>query len=494
MGYGELILASESDYNLYLTNKPEITFFKSTYKKHTNFAIETIPINFVNKPDFGKTITAIIPSDASLLSNLCLYIELPSLNISKHTTLPDNIKKVKWIDKIGLGIFDYIEIEIGGNVLEKQYSEWLNIWYELTTSEDEKINFNKTIGNISTLTDYTNGKNKYILHVPLNFWFCKDSSLALPLVSLQHHEVKIHIKFNDFDKCVKESPTHYFQTDNVVCLFKENEIIYQEVDGITTKGEFIYFDVETQRVYYNKLLGDFQIPTSTNALYKIIGKTSKFEIDPKINTSVTTDEKYFYYGTPVIENCYLLGDYIFIDKSETNFFKNTELKYLVPNISHTIEKEIGTIEFDYNFNLSNPVKILVWRAILKSNIDNNDKFNYTTYPLTDNENNILEKSTLVCNSTNLTNINNYEFYYNIQKYLYNLNSCQKGIYCYSFSLDSKNDNPSGTLNFSKIKNSEIKLTFNQNINYQNTLYFKIYSLSYNLLTIEDGMGGLKFSS
>ena len=162
MGYGELILASASDYNLYLTNKPEITFFKSVFKRHTNFATETIQVHFNNKPDFGKVFTAIIPNDASMISNLSLYIELPSINISKHSILPNNTKKCKWVDKIGIGIIDYIEVEIGGTILERQYSEWLNIWNELTTTVDSRDSYNQTIGNISKLTDYTNGKNKHI--------------------------------------------------------------------------------------------------------------------------------------------------------------------------------------------------------------------------------------------------------------------------------------------------------------------------------------------
>jgi hypothetical protein len=492
MGYGTLILASSSDYNLYLTDKPQITFFKSHYKRYSNFAKETVPVYFNSKPDFGKTVSAIIPCDANLLSKVTLYIELPSLNTSKHNIIPDSYKKSRWIEKIGLGIFSYVDIEIGGIILERHYSDWLNIWYELTTPIEAKDAYNKSIGNITYLNDYSNGKNKYTLHIPLNFWFCTDSGLALPLTSLKHHEVKIHVKFNNFTNCIKQSPTHYFQTDNYVCLFKENEIITQEVDGITSKGEFIYFDITNQRVYYNKILGTFQIPTTDNNLYKITGNDSSFELNPKSNTLIVADENYFYYGNPVIENSYLLVDYIFLDKNEINFFNTTELKYLIPHVRFTLEKEISNIEYDYDFDLSNPTKAIFWKAILKSNVEINDKFNYTTYPLTTGYDNIIEKTKIIANSNNITDIDNWEFYYNIQKYLYDMNSTQKGIYSYFFSLNPKENIPSGSLNFSYIKNKELKLTLNNNINYQNPVYFIIYSITYNLLTIEEGLGGLKF--
>jgi len=494
MGLGQLILITLNDSisNLYLTNEPQITFFKSVFKKYTNFAIETIPIFFNNTVNFGKKVTANISKNADLLGKISLYIELPSLPLSNHTILPAGKKKIKWVDKIGLSIIDYIDFELGGIIIDRIYTDWLNIWYELTNSENVKNGYNKIIGNTSDLYNYSNGKKKEILHIPINFWFCQDIGLALPLLNLKNHDIKIHVQFNQFNKCIKESPTNYFETDNLVCLFEENEIITQEINGITYKGEFIYFDLIKQRVYYNKLLGDFQIPTTTNTLYKITGKTSNYEISPKVNTSIVKDENYFYYGNPVIEKSYIIANYIYLGKEESKKIRSEDQEYLIPKINFTLEKKLYSTNNNYKIPLNNPTKTIFWRCILQSNIDNNDKFNYTTYPLTESENNIINKNKIIINSTEIINVDNWQYYNYLQNYQSKFNSPQKGIYSYSFALSPKNYQPSGSLNFSKIDDSFLELTLNTNINYQNPINIKLYNLVYNILKISDGLGGLKY--
>ena len=100
------------------------------------------------------------------------------------------------------------------------------------------------IGDLEILKSFTNGKESYTLQVPLNFWFCQDTGLSLPLIALTHNDVKIHVEFSAFNKCYIESPSHYIKLKNNFCLFKENELIRQDVNGIVSVGQFIYFDVK----------------------------------------------------------------------------------------------------------------------------------------------------------------------------------------------------------------------------------------------------------
>ena len=90
-------------------------------------------------------------------------------------------------------------------------------------------------------------------------------------------------------------------------------MITQTIDGITCKGKFIYFDVTNKRIYYDKILNDFKIPSTNNNIYKITGEKSYFEIIPKENTIIVKDENYLYLGNPIIENTYILADYIFLN-------------------------------------------------------------------------------------------------------------------------------------------------------------------------------------
>ena len=148
-------------------------------------------------------------------------------------------------------------------------------------------------------------------------------------------------------------------------------------------------------------------------------------------------------------------------------------------------------EFTYKIPLVNNVKTLFWRIILKNNFDLNDKFNYTTYPLTNKEDIIL-KNKIILNSIENTNIDDSKFYYYIQNYKSNFNTQQKGILSYSFCLESKEFNPSGTLNFSKLNETSLKLELNSVINYNNPCYITIFSLQYNIFCVNDGIGGFKF--
>jgi hypothetical protein len=492
MPIGELILTSISNKNLYLSKNPKITFFKSIYKKYNNFSIETIPQYFVNKPDFGKKFTINLSKNADLLNKLRLYIELPSLPLSNHSKLPNNIKKIKWVDKIGLAIIRYIDFELGGIVLAREYGDWLNIYYETINNDEVKNVYNKLIGNVDILTKYTNGKKKYYLNIPLSFWFCKSYGSSLPLLALKKQNIKIHIKFNPIEKCIKQSPSHYFEIKENICLFEENEIISQTIDGITAKGKFIYFDVVNKKIYYDKILNDFKIPTTNNSIYKIIGEKSDFQIIPKENTVIIKDENYLYLGNPIIENTYILADYIYLDKDEQKKFKNSKLEYLIIENRFIQSQLISNHEFTYKIPFVNNVKTLFWRIILKSNFDLNDKFNYTTFPLTNKEQDIILKNKFFLNSIENTEIDDSKFYNYIQNYKSKFNIQQKGIFTYSFCLDSKKFNPSGTLNFSKLYETSLKLELNSVINYNNPCYIAIFSLQYNIFCVNDGIGGFKF--
>jgi len=493
MAIGELILIAISEENLYLSNKPTITFFKSVYKKYSNFAIETIPQYFKLKPNFGKKVTSEISKNSDLLSKIRIQIEIPSLPLSNHSSLPNNVKKIKWVDKIGLAIISYVDLEIGGIILAREYGEWLNIWYDLTNPYETKKIFDKMIGNVEELTNYTNGKKKYYLNIPLNFWFCRDYGLSLPILSLKKHNIKIHIKFNNFENCVKESPTHYFETTDYICLYRENEIISQEVKGEIYKGRFVYFDVTNRRIYYDKILGNFQIPETNNNIYKITGEISKFEITPKTNSLIIKDESYFYLGNPIIEHSFLLVDYIFLDSSEKKkFLKNDKIEYLIEEERFITSQNIYSNNYNYKIPLVNPVKNIYWRAILINNFNLNDKFNYTTYPLTKNKDNILEKHNIIINSIKLIENDAWENYYYLQNYKSKNSTSQKGIYNYSFAINPLKYEPSGSLNFSKINDAYLKLTMNSNIDYKNPANIVLFSLQYNIFCIYNGMGGLKY--
>ena len=203
---GIIQLAASGVEDMFITKDPQITYFKTIYRRYTNFSTEPIAQYFTQTLDFSMKATCPISRNADLASKSYLVLTLPSVNFTDNTT------KFAWVKKIGFAIINYVEIEIGGQSVDKHYGEWLNIWYELT---QEKTNaYNKMIGNISELTEYTKSKNSYTLYIPLDFWFCKSYGMALPLVSLRYSNVNINVELNDFTSCYTINPTNYIVINN----------------------------------------------------------------------------------------------------------------------------------------------------------------------------------------------------------------------------------------------------------------------------------------
>jgi hypothetical protein len=93
-------------------------------------------------------------------------------------------------------LIEEVSIEIGGQTIDKHYGAWLNIWNDLTQTSEKEDGYKKMVGNTTEMTGVNaTAKPEYTLYVPLQFWFCRNPGLALPLIALQYHEVKFNITF-----------------------------------------------------------------------------------------------------------------------------------------------------------------------------------------------------------------------------------------------------------------------------------------------------------
>ena len=190
MGGGLLQLVAYGAQDVYLTGNPQITFFKVVYRRHTNFALESIEQTFNGSADFGKRVTCQISRNGDLIHRVYLQVTLPAAGAS-----------AKWCDFVGLALMNYVELEIGGQQIDKHYPDWMYIWNELTLPQSKKLGFRKMVGANPNFTNaYNTGAT---LYVPLEFWFCRNPGLALPLIALQYHEVKINIQFETLANLVK---------------------------------------------------------------------------------------------------------------------------------------------------------------------------------------------------------------------------------------------------------------------------------------------------
>ena len=142
--------------DIYLTRDPQITFFKVVYRRHTNFSIEPIPQNFTQPINFGKKSTCIVSKQGDLINQIYLVITLPPI-VQFETYNNCDFTKFAWVKKIGFAIIKNLEIVIGGEIIDRQYGEWLNVWYELIGPRQDA--FQNMIGNIPELTDFSSQKD-----------------------------------------------------------------------------------------------------------------------------------------------------------------------------------------------------------------------------------------------------------------------------------------------------------------------------------------------
>ena len=382
-------LVAYGNENLFLSLNPQITFFKVVYRRHTNFTYEQIQQNFTDTPDFGKSVTATISKNGDLMGNVTVVITLPALKqIDNHT-------KVAWVRKIGFALIKYINIQLNGVEIDRHYAEWLNLWSELSgyiRGGEKSFGFNKMIGNIPELYNFTLSKESYQLYVPLQFWFCKNPGSYIPLTSLEYTDVKINIQFNDLNNCYLISPSNYIESRDDIINFIKGEYIHQGIGSMTAAGIFDRYDPITKRIYYYKITNtkftsiesELTDTTSINSLlrnksslpYSIIGHTSKYECFAELN-SVEKSYSITSIRNLSLSNCYLLVDYYYLDTDERSKFMNSKHDYLIEQLFFTPNYKIMGNNAVVKINAMQPCKLILWVNQFEYIYNSGDYFNYT---------------------------------------------------------------------------------------------------------------------
>jgi hypothetical protein len=355
--------------------------------------------------------------------------------VIKNTSTTD---AVALVPNFGQKLLKTIELEIGGQRIDKHYSEWLYIWNELSLPVGKRDGYNVMVGANSrnTSTKLAVGAS-YELYVPLEFWFCRNVGLALPLIALQYHEVKINIEY--------ESEGAGYMKD-------------------TTDTNFT-----------------FQEETKT-------GVVTSYE-----NNSALT-------GSINLEKAVLWVDYIFLDTDERRRFAQLSHEYLIEQLQFTGADSItssGDSMKSIRMNFNHPCKELVW-TIKKSNAGVYWN-NYSTAggSGTVHNNDHLDSTNPVTNAKIMLNGNDRfatrkgEYFSLVQPYQHHENTPDKfhqGINVYSFALKPEEHQPSGTLNMSRIDTAVLSLSSSI------PGIISVYAVNYNVLRILSGMGGLAYSN
>jgi len=175
--------------DIYLSGNPQITFFKVVYRRHTNFSMESIRQTFNGTPNFESKVTCTVSRNGDLIHRVYLQVDLGEIKTSGEAGYK------AWA---GHKLIKSVEVEIGGQRIDKHYGDWLHIWNELSQTAGHWDGYRTMVEGDSDfntdLSDATDKKGR-TLYIPLQFWFCRNPGLALPLIALQYHEVKINVEF-----------------------------------------------------------------------------------------------------------------------------------------------------------------------------------------------------------------------------------------------------------------------------------------------------------
>jgi len=407
-----------------------------------------------------------------------------------------------WKDNLGHRLIQQIDLEIGGQKIDRQFTDWLNIWSELTINSLMKPTYNKMIGNIDILTTYDGtAKPQYQLLIPLQFFYNRYLECCLPIIFFRYHEVKISIQLNNLFNIAQVDPQLLLDGVNI-----DNYVSILDARLLT---EYIYLDADERKKF------------ATYAHEYLVDYVQEYNVD--IISQVQTIN-FDYFNS--VKSIYMIIQ------------SNQSLSYNVYNYNTNIVIE-GSITSEIQNGITVPIFIVNTNYVNQFTIDStyigktitltNSKFYNNTYTITAININQFTfdgtyegDDTAIAIYTQFNNpvgpLNTFELLfesYDRQKQLgadylnyivpYKSHSCipSDGVYQYTFSLSPEEYQPSGSCNFSALRYKSMILGMSDdfwnyasqyNVDGSSKAKLTIYGLTYNILRLANGMGAYYFGA
>ena len=469
MGGGLLQLVAYGAQDVYLTGNPQITFFKVVYRRHTNFAVEAIQQTFNGTPGYGNTVTCQISRNGDLINRVYLQVKLPKiLGVATVTTTATS--GARYVNYIGLRLIKSVAIEIGGQQIDKHYSDWLYIWNELSLPRGKKYGYDTMVGADKDIT-WVKDTNLYI---PLEFWFCRNVGLALPLIALQYHEVKINIQFESKENCfVGVTENSGTTADSVGSAITG----YSALPPITEAAlwvDYIFLDTDERRRFAQ---------LSHEYLIEQLQFTGTETLSASKESVVTNNRIKLNFNHPCKELIWVAKPSNYQKKS--SWYNYTDIDFIDTSVTLIDNLNANTSTSNTTFSTSNYMIGI-----------NPDPFAGTlaSSPLQD--------AILQLNGNDRFSVRESTYFTYVQPYQHHTNiPTNPGIHVYSFALKPEEHQPSGTLNMSRIDTATLMVNVKKNIknNASSAVLtefsgINIYAVNYNVLRILSGMGGLAYSN
>ena len=533
MGGGLMQLVAYGAQDIYLTGNPQITFWKVTYRRHTNFAMESIEQTFNGQADFGRRVTCTISRNGDLAYRTYLQVTLPEINQTMGTTSAGPVY-ARWLDFPGHQLIDDVELEIGGQRIDRQYGDWMHIWVQLTMDKNQERGYYKMIGNTTQLTFMTdpsfanvdgpcgaeaprqvcaprNALPETTLYIPLQFWFCNNPGLALPLIALQYHEVKINLDLRAIDECLW-AVTSLTSTSGDQ---KASGAYSQSLVSASLYVDYVYLDTDERRrmaqnpheylIEQLQYTGAESVGSSSNKIRLNFNHPCKeliWVVQPDCNVDYCASTsggtllnkalgaQPFNYtdavdalpnsikafggdnSTGATQNAFINTSGLFTNAGVADVTTTNAADYVAPLWGGTDFSPESTVSDAGTFVLAETsLDMHCWGE------------------------NPVVTAKLQLNGQDRFSEREGTYFDQVQPWQHHSRSPDTGINVYSFALRPEEHQPSGTCNFSRIDNATLQLVLsNATVESVNTAKVRVYARNYNVLRIMSGMGGLAYSN
>ena len=546
MGGGLMQLVAYGAQDVYLTGNPQITFWKVSYRRHTNFAMESIEQTFNGQADFGRRVTCTISRNGDLCYRTYLQVTLPEINQNMANSGVAGVTNsgvyARWLDFPGEQLISQVEVEIGGQRIDRQYGDWMHIWNQLTLTSEQQRGYYKMVGNTTQLTFITdpsfndvdgpcesnaprqvcaprNALPETTLYVPLQFWYCRNPGLALPLIALQYHEVKINLDIRPIDECL-------WAVSSLTCEpskkgVKVTTAYNQSLVAASLYVDYVFLDTDERRrmaqnpheylIEQLQFTGDESVGSSSNKIKLNFNHPVK-----ELVWVVQPDENVDYCSS--------------LECAQTLFstlgaqpFNYTDAVDALPNAIHSFGGPEGVaadsgayITSQGLFNdagAADATTTTWWNGATtadsysaprlgSSTIANSGVSDAGTFVLSETSldmhcwgENPVVTAKLQLNGQDRFSEREGTYFDLVQPYQHHTRAPDTGINVYSFALRPEEHQPSGSCNFSRIDNATLQLVLsNATVEGTKTAKVRVYATNYNVLRIMSGMGGLAYSN
>ena len=524
MAGGLMQLVAYGAQDVFLTGNPQITFFKIVYRRHTNFAVESIEQTFNGSVDFSRKVSCTISRNGDLITKMYLRVTLSAGDAGAGNTWG-------WVSRVGHALIDNVELEVGGTRIDKQYGDWLNIWYELARNYAQERGYNKLIGNVPELTTLSQSHQAAVLYVPLKFFSNRHDGLAIPLIALQYHETKVNFEFRSLAQCV-----NYTNNTNLSTMgLKMNDA--------TLFVDYVYLDNE-ERKRFAQAQHEYLIEQ-----VQFTGDESVSSVSQKFRLNFNHPCKALYWGLKLgryttgksflafnpfnteaarIEATkrwvLAVAEYDSVDPTKLKLTSNRLALASgtgLPSGSSAIFTRINPVALTSEADVDNITILGSPLSVEEFSKPCADLFGSFTRPTTgdgaasrdvrvcqwdnygiylDRTGNPLQKALLQLNGHDRFTERDGAYFNYVKPYQHHSNTPADGVNMYSFALNPEEHQPSGTCNMSRIDNATLNLTFGDgSTSFKNNFLaddskISIYATNYNVFRIMSGMGGLAYSN